>query len=184
MNRRAIVKGALGVVAGLTLTPFARYGFSQESPAIVPVRDGFVMLTGAGGNILVRPASAHSRSRAMPGLRSMCGAGRYSGAGSGAGCGGGSWRDEPEARRASEGVEGLRRELRQVPAPPPRGGAELDEWPLLVHHHLVLEQLPEVRLQGVEEPRVVGGAHFFGVWILLVFLLSSNTKNLPTIIVR
>ena len=52
------MKGALGVVAGLTLAPFARYGFSQESPAIVPVSDGFVMLTGAGGNILVRPASA------------------------------------------------------------------------------------------------------------------------------
>ena len=52
------MKGALGGVVGLTLAPFARYGFSQESPAIVPVSDGFVMLTGAGGNILVRPASA------------------------------------------------------------------------------------------------------------------------------
>ena len=58
MNRRVIVKGALGGVVGLALAPFARYGFSQESPAIVPVSDGFVMLTGAGGNILVRPASA------------------------------------------------------------------------------------------------------------------------------
>ena len=58
MNRRAIVKGALGGGVGLTLAPFARYGFSQESPAIVQVSDGFVMLTGAGGNILVRPASA------------------------------------------------------------------------------------------------------------------------------
>jgi len=58
MNRRAILKGALGSVLGLTLPPFARSAFSQESPALVPVRDGFVMLTGAGGNILVRPASA------------------------------------------------------------------------------------------------------------------------------
>ena len=58
MNRRVIVKGALGGVVGLALAPFARYGFSQESPAIVPVSDGFVMLTGAGGNILVRSASA------------------------------------------------------------------------------------------------------------------------------
>ena len=61
MNRRVILKGGLGGVAGLTLAPFARYGFSQESPAapsIVPVRDGFVMLSGAGGNILVRPSSA------------------------------------------------------------------------------------------------------------------------------
>jgi cyclase len=58
MNRRAILKGALGGVLGLTLSPFARPAFSQESPAIVPVREGFVMLTGAGGNVLVRTASA------------------------------------------------------------------------------------------------------------------------------
>jgi cyclase len=57
-DRRAILKGALGGVVGLTLAPFARSAFAQESPAIVPVSDGFVMLTGAGGNILVRTASA------------------------------------------------------------------------------------------------------------------------------
>src|SRR5436309_7183020 len=57
MNRRSILKGALGGVVGLTLPPFARAAFSQASPAIVPVSDGFVMLTGAGGNILVRTAS-------------------------------------------------------------------------------------------------------------------------------
>src|SRR5258706_8845395 len=55
MNRRAILKGVLG---GLMVPPFARYAFSQESPTIVPVREGFIMLTGAGGNVLVRPASA------------------------------------------------------------------------------------------------------------------------------
>jgi glyoxylase-like metal-dependent hydrolase (beta-lactamase superfamily II) len=58
MNRRAILQGALGGVLGLTLPPFARDAFSQESPTVVPVREGFVMLTGAGGNILVRTASA------------------------------------------------------------------------------------------------------------------------------
>ena len=58
MNRRAVLKGALSGVLGLTLPPFARDAFSQESPAIVPVREGFVMLTGAGGNILVRTSSA------------------------------------------------------------------------------------------------------------------------------
>ena len=58
MNRRTIVKGALSGVLGLTLPPFARSGFSQESPAVVPVSEGFVMLTGAGGNVLVRTASA------------------------------------------------------------------------------------------------------------------------------
>lgn len=58
MNRRSVLKVALGGVLGLTLPPFARSAFSQESPALVPVREGFVMLTGAGGNILVRTASA------------------------------------------------------------------------------------------------------------------------------
>src|SRR5215510_324132 len=58
MNRRSVLKGALGGVLGLILPPFARFAFSQESPALVPVREGFVMLTGAGGNILVRTASA------------------------------------------------------------------------------------------------------------------------------
>src|SRR5262249_16765682 len=57
MNRRAILGGALGGVLGLTLPPFARDAFAQASPAVVPVSDGFVMLTGAGGNILVRTAS-------------------------------------------------------------------------------------------------------------------------------
>src|SRR3981081_2194692 len=57
MNRRAILKGALGGVLGLTLPPFACSAFSQESPAVVPVSEGFVMLTGTGGNVLVRTAS-------------------------------------------------------------------------------------------------------------------------------
>lgn len=56
-NRRAVLKGALGGLAGLTLGPLPRNGFSQERPAVVPVTDGFVMLTGAGGNILVRSTS-------------------------------------------------------------------------------------------------------------------------------
>src|SRR3954451_13571663 len=57
MNRRAMLKGALGGVLGLTLPPFARTAFSQGSLAVVPVSEGFVMLTGAGGNILVRTGS-------------------------------------------------------------------------------------------------------------------------------
>src|SRR5437879_13402118 len=57
MNRRSILKGALGGVVGLTLPPFARDAFAQASPAVVPVSEGFVMLTGAGGNVLVRTAS-------------------------------------------------------------------------------------------------------------------------------
>jgi cyclase len=57
MNRRAMLKGALGGVLGLTLPPLARSAFSQESLTVVPVSEGFVMLTGVGGNILVRTAS-------------------------------------------------------------------------------------------------------------------------------
>jgi glyoxylase-like metal-dependent hydrolase (beta-lactamase superfamily II) len=86
MNRRAILKGAFGGLVGLTLPPFARYAFSQESPAIVPVREGFVMLTGAGGNILVRTASAGqvlvdggaaaSTDAVLERLRGLPGAGR------------------------------------------------------------------------------------------------------------
>ena len=58
MNRRTIVKGALGGILGLTLPPLARSAFSQERPAVVPVSEGFVMLTGAGGNVLVRTTGA------------------------------------------------------------------------------------------------------------------------------
>ncbi len=87
MNRRAVVKAALGGVAGLTLAPFARSAFAQQSPAIVPVRDGFVMLTGGGGNILVRgasdrPGAGGQRRRSIPTdavrarLRELPGAGR------------------------------------------------------------------------------------------------------------
>jgi glyoxylase-like metal-dependent hydrolase (beta-lactamase superfamily II) len=86
MNRRAILKGALGGVLGLTLPPLARDAFSQEGPAIVPVREGFVMLTGAGGNILVRTASAGqvlvdsgaaaSTDAVLARLRGLPGAGR------------------------------------------------------------------------------------------------------------
>jgi cyclase len=56
MNRRAFARGVLGGVAGLTLAPLARSAFAQSVPLTVPVSDGFVMLAGAGGNILVRTA--------------------------------------------------------------------------------------------------------------------------------
>src|SRR5215831_11488025 len=86
MNRRAILKGALGGVVGLTLPPVARDAFAQASPAVVPVSDGFVMLTGAGGNVLVRTASAGqvlvdggaaaSTDAVLARLRELPGAGR------------------------------------------------------------------------------------------------------------
>jgi cyclase len=86
MNRRSILKGALGGVAGLTLPPFARGAFAQASPAVEPVSGGFVMLAGAGGNILVRPAStgqllvdsgaAEFTDAVLARLRELPGAGR------------------------------------------------------------------------------------------------------------
>src|SRR5882672_4161869 len=86
MNRRAILKGALGGILGLTLPPLARSAFSQESPAVVPVSEGFVMLTGAGGNVLVRTAStgqvlvdsgaAEFTGAVLKRLRELPGAGR------------------------------------------------------------------------------------------------------------
>src|SRR5947209_2408045 len=86
MNRRSILKGALGGVVGLTLPPFARDAFAQASPTVVPVSEGFVMLTGAGGNVLVRTAStgqvlvdsgaAEFTDAVLKRLRDLPGAGR------------------------------------------------------------------------------------------------------------
>src|SRR5215467_930584 len=86
MNRRAVLKGALGGVAGLTLAPLARSAFAQEMPVVVPVSDGFVMLTGAGGNILVRTdgggqvlvdsGAAQSTDAVIARLRGLPGGGR------------------------------------------------------------------------------------------------------------
>ncbi len=47
-----------GAAAGLSLAAFSRYGFAQASPAVVSVAGDIAMLTGLGGNILVRPTSA------------------------------------------------------------------------------------------------------------------------------
>ena len=86
MNRRAVLKGALGGALGLTLPPLARNAFAQESITAVPVRDGFVMLTGAGGNILARTdasgqvlvdsGAAQSSDAVLGRLRGLPGAGR------------------------------------------------------------------------------------------------------------
>src|SRR5690349_17417478 len=86
MNRRAVLRGALGGVLGLTLPPFARNAFAQENITVVPVRDGFVMLTGAGGNILVQTAgggqvlvdsgAAQFSDAVLARLRGLPGAGR------------------------------------------------------------------------------------------------------------
>ena len=46
-----------GAAAGFSLAAFARYGFAQASPTVVPVAGDIAMLTGFGGNVLVRPTS-------------------------------------------------------------------------------------------------------------------------------
>ena len=51
-HRRAILKGALGGLAGLSLPPFAGVGFAAVKPGITRVTDELAMLTGAGGNVL------------------------------------------------------------------------------------------------------------------------------------
>jgi glyoxylase-like metal-dependent hydrolase (beta-lactamase superfamily II) len=50
-HRRALLKGALGGLAGLSLPPFARVGLAAGKPAITRVTDRLAMLTGAGGNV-------------------------------------------------------------------------------------------------------------------------------------
>ncbi|NIW24052.1 MAG: MBL fold metallo-hydrolase, partial [Gammaproteobacteria bacterium] len=55
VSRRTVLGGA---AAGLSLAAFSRYGFAQASPAVVSVAGDIAMLTGLGGNILVRPTSA------------------------------------------------------------------------------------------------------------------------------
>ena len=86
MNRREVLKAAAGGAVGLTLASFARSAFAQEMPAVVPVSDGFVMLTGAGGNILVRTGNdgqvlvdsgaAQSTDAVLARLRALPGGGR------------------------------------------------------------------------------------------------------------
>jgi glyoxylase-like metal-dependent hydrolase (beta-lactamase superfamily II) len=85
-NRRTVLKGALNGFVGLSLVPFARRGLTQESLAIVPVSDDFAMLTGGGGNILVRSTStgqvlvdsgvAESTDQVLATLDELPGAGR------------------------------------------------------------------------------------------------------------
>src|SRR5262249_9311586 len=86
MNRRAILKSAMGGVLGLTPPPPRPSAFLPERPAVVPVSEGFVMLTGAGGNVLVRTAStgqvvvdsgaAEFTGAVLKRLRELPGAGR------------------------------------------------------------------------------------------------------------
>jgi cyclase len=85
-TRRAVLRGALRGVAGLSLAPLARWSFAADGVALAPVADGFTMLTGAGGNILVRSTTggqllvdsgaAQSCDVVLEALRELPGAGR------------------------------------------------------------------------------------------------------------
>jgi len=58
-DRRAVLKGALGSLAGLSLPPFAVPSFAADAPGITRVTEELVMLTGAGGNILALATSGN-----------------------------------------------------------------------------------------------------------------------------
>lgn len=57
VSRRAVLRGAAGGLASLTFATFPRHGLAQVRPTVVPVAGDLAMITGAGGNILVRPTS-------------------------------------------------------------------------------------------------------------------------------
>lgn len=54
LPRRAVLKGALGGLAVLGLPQAARRAFAAPAPAIAPVTGKLALLSGAGGNVLVR----------------------------------------------------------------------------------------------------------------------------------
>jgi glyoxylase-like metal-dependent hydrolase (beta-lactamase superfamily II) len=56
-DRRTVLKAALGGVAGLSLPPFVGSSFAADKPGITRVTGALALLTGAGGNILVRSTS-------------------------------------------------------------------------------------------------------------------------------
>jgi cyclase len=53
-SRRTFLEGALAAAAGAAMPPLARPAFAAEAARIVPVTDELAMVTGAGGNVLVR----------------------------------------------------------------------------------------------------------------------------------
>jgi glyoxylase-like metal-dependent hydrolase (beta-lactamase superfamily II) len=57
-NRRAILKGALTGLAGAALAPLCRTSFGAEAARITRVTDELALVTGAGGNVLVRATEA------------------------------------------------------------------------------------------------------------------------------
>ena len=81
-----MLKGALGACAGLSLAPYARWGFAADGIEITPIAAGLALLTGAGGNVLVRSAddgqvlvdsgAAEHRDALLATLRELPGAGR------------------------------------------------------------------------------------------------------------
>jgi glyoxylase-like metal-dependent hydrolase (beta-lactamase superfamily II) len=57
-DRRAILKGALAGLAGAALTSFSRESLGADAPRITRVTDELALVTGAGGNVLVRTTAA------------------------------------------------------------------------------------------------------------------------------
>ena len=86
IDRRTILNAGVGGCVGLWLGPLARVGFAAEGVVITPVTDELSMLTGAGGNILVRSTdgglvlvdsgAAEHRDALLATLRELSGDGR------------------------------------------------------------------------------------------------------------
>lgn len=93
LSRRAVLKGALGGLVGLSLAPFAgaaatrsKPGASTEKPATIRLNDKLSVITGVGGNVvalttddglLLVDSGAPEHSRAlMTQLRALPGGGR------------------------------------------------------------------------------------------------------------
>jgi glyoxylase-like metal-dependent hydrolase (beta-lactamase superfamily II) len=53
-TRRAILEGSIGGLAGLALASFSRSSFAAEAPGITRVTEELSVISGAGGNVLVR----------------------------------------------------------------------------------------------------------------------------------
>ncbi len=57
-NRRTILRGALGGLAGAALAPLSRRSLAAARPDATAVTDTLTLVTGAGGNVLVRATDA------------------------------------------------------------------------------------------------------------------------------
>jgi cyclase len=58
IDRRSVLRDAVGGFAGLAFAPFAQTAFAADVPTVTPIDERFYLLSGIGGNILVRATEA------------------------------------------------------------------------------------------------------------------------------